>query len=186
MTVYIPDHVQRMLDGRLPEWRDSTNVGLLIRVLAEKIQEAEDVYSDLILLRLLTTAAGSNLDQYGDLVGFGRGNLVDDEYRRLITGKILANRKGHLASQIGNIAAIFFNAPGAHYIHLSSAAFQIQVPLAVPPSIELALRAFAVIEQNTTAGVGISSIDIVDPVSPFRLDIGPGLDVGELGGILAP
>ncbi len=185
MSIYITDHEQRMLDALLPEWRDSPNVILLIRMLAEKIQEAEDVFNDLRVLRFLSTATGDSLDQYGELVVFPRGNLLDTEYRRVLEGKILANRKGQFASEIGNIAAIFFNAPGSHYIQNSSAGFQIQVPLATPPSLEFVARVFDIIENSAPAGVKLTSIDIVDPVDPFRLDIGPGLDNGKLGGILA-
>lgn len=187
MTIHITDHEAQMLDALFPEWREGLDVRRLIGVLAEKIQEAEDVYNDLITLRLLDTATGDSLDQYGDLVNFVRGNLTDDEYRLILRGKILANRSGHLASQIGNIAAIFFDSPtyGAHYIHNQPAGFQIQVSPESSLSEELITRAFEVLETSAPAGVKLTSIDTVDPVDAFTLDIGPGLDNGKLGGILA-
>jgi len=59
----------------------------------EQIQELENVFIDLLLLRTLDNAEGAQLDGIGDIVGEPRLGRNDTDYKAAISGRIKINRQ---------------------------------------------------------------------------------------------
>jgi hypothetical protein len=92
VITYEPDHRARSLELMLWQDLDKPRLRALAEALAHGAQLLEDQTWALISGRVLDTAFGAALDQWGALVGVTRGGLDDDAYRAMIEVQILANR----------------------------------------------------------------------------------------------
>lgn len=135
----ISDHVQRALDNLIPRWRSSPTMRALVTGLVEEVQELEEGVVDLVIKRYLASAEGVHLDFYGDILDQARNGRSDEDYRRLLEVKILANRGGSTPPVIGEIAARLFysegtgeDGRGVRYIQVQPAAYQLQTTPAKP------------------------------------------------------
>ncbi len=66
----------------------------LLGAIADQIQVIEESAYDVLVSTSIASASGDALDQWGDLVGEPRGDLIDLDYRRFISARLLANRSG--------------------------------------------------------------------------------------------
>ncbi len=184
--VHITDISQQMLDALLPRWRQDPTMRGIMEALAEELQEVEDVITALIFDRAISSASGVLLDRYGDLVNLEREARSDDEYRLAIQAKILANQEGHLAKNVGNVAAIFFDSTtaGARYYTLPHAHFQVSVTPDSVLSAEHIAQGLKILQEMVPAGVKLAGV-IETTSNPYTLDLpGFGLDLGEMSKVL--
>lgn len=86
-----PDHIEVGLAMLESQFDDSPNLRGLIRACLRFLQDIEDMIFETWADRLLETAAGAQLDQYGDVLGAPRNGLGDVAYRRILRVQILAN-----------------------------------------------------------------------------------------------
>ena len=86
------DVVAEGLGNFLTFFKDQPNMVGFITPFLEQIQELENVWYDLYLLRTLTYATGAQLDGLGAIVGEPRKGKNDVDYRAAIHGKIRINR----------------------------------------------------------------------------------------------
>jgi hypothetical protein len=89
--IYEPDHRARSLELMLWQDLDRPRLRALVEALAHGAQLLEDQIWALISGRVLDTAFGAALDQWGALVGVTRGGLSDDAYRSMIEVQVYAN-----------------------------------------------------------------------------------------------
>lgn len=90
-VVYVPDwetRAQRSLLGL--DW-SKPRIVALAQALGAGTQALEDVSFDVLLSTRLEAASGAVLDVYGRIVGEARGPIGDEDYRRFIQARILAN-----------------------------------------------------------------------------------------------
>lgn len=89
---YIPDHEERAVLDLKSNKRHKQNFLAFAKAIGAGTQNLEDTIMDLQTSYLLDTALGKNLDLLGELVGEQREGLLDNDYRRFIRARILANR----------------------------------------------------------------------------------------------
>lgn len=77
------------------------NTEKLLISMTGPAQDVEDAMFDLFVYRAADTAFGDQLDALGNLVGQERGGLSDDDYRRFIRARVMANRsRGNIEDMI--------------------------------------------------------------------------------------
>lgn len=103
--VLVPDHGDQAVADLMLQLR-KPRITSLVRALAEGAQVLEDDLFSLLVDRELSSALGDQLDQWGAIVGEQRGALDDDDYRRFITARVLANRSGGSADELIRIWAL--------------------------------------------------------------------------------
>lgn len=138
----------------------------------------------------LGSAAGSNLDQWGALIGQPRAGLTDEEYRRFISARPMANRS---TGTIDELTAILATATGVAYTqtHLEEyfpASYSISAIVPTTPSASALSALGRLMEDARPMGIGDNvAVAVGDGVSTFYFgfleDTRPersGMDVGAL------
>lgn len=120
----ISDHIERALEELPSQFKNKINWEKFINVLIKPIQELEDVFQDLLLLRALDTAFGRQLDGIGDIVGLDRNGRNDDEYRYALRFKIFINSSSGEPETLIKALKYFTEANYVKYDPLYPAAFQ--------------------------------------------------------------
>lgn len=101
----ITDHVARALAILPSQFADATKLRALLTALTAQVQLLDDDAWACIEDRMLDTAEGAQLDQYGKVLGQPRDGLADDDYRALLGIRILANRSNGQADAILRVVA---------------------------------------------------------------------------------
>lgn len=185
---HITDHVARTLALLPSQFRNASKVRALLTALCEVVQGIEDDTWACIEDRMLSTAEGAQLDQYGRVLGQPRDGLADEDYRALLGIRILANRSNGQADVILRVVAGLLGADrlqdtdGVHYRVLPPAAYELwwvsDDGVGDTGADRLALIR-KILDEITPSGVSWSATD--NSAGAFQFDSGPGLDAGELG-----
>lgn len=93
---YTAAHADEGVAKLIAQLRGKPRLEGLLRSYLDQIQDLEDFYFDLYVLRSVDSAEDQQLDDLGDLVGQKRNGMQDDEYRLFVKARILANKsKGY-------------------------------------------------------------------------------------------
>lgn len=188
MISHILNHVERALALLPSQFAESTNLRALITAFAEIAQDIEDDTWACIEDRMLDTAEGAQLDQYGKVLGQPRDGLADEDYRALLGIRILANRSNGQADVILQVVAGLLGADrlvyGVEYRQQGTAEYRLEWE-ATDAATGADRRALVVkiLDEITPAGVSYTAVEGVSPA--FRFDTaGQGLDEGQLARLL--
>ena len=104
------DHRALALSRLITQYRESPNLRNYIYGLLVEAENLEQVFQDLINLRSISYAIGTNLDNIGTIVGqsrqVGDQTLDDDDFRKFIRAKIVRNYTTGTPEEI--IASVIF------------------------------------------------------------------------------
>lgn len=189
MITHILDHAVRALALLPSEFDQAVQLRALITAFAEVAQVIEDDTWACIEDRMLDTAEGAQLDQYGRVLGQPRDGLADEDYRALLGVRILANRSNGQADVILRVVAGLLGADrlqdteGVHYRVLPPAAYELwwvgDDSVGDTGADRLALIR-KILDEITPSGVSWSATD--NSAGAFQFDSDDyGLDQGELG-----
>jgi hypothetical protein len=184
MTItQITDHADRALAFVLSQYDDSPRVRKLVEIIADQVQTLENVAWDVLAKRMLDDATGDILDRYGRIVQLQRLDSTDDEYRTLISVAIAANNSD---AQCDTIAAVAAGCVGrdVRYIYDGPMHLNLEYETDDPIGGAHADRIGEMITRAVGGGVSWRLTEGSDIGEAFRLDVGPGLDVGKLGRIV--
>lgn len=158
-VTYIPDHVEQALHNRLTQFSESPNLELLIRLFVEPLQELEDIAFALITERMLSSAQGAQLDQYGAVAGQRRDGLDDETYRRFISVRLEANRSNGQPDVITNVlATLMKTATPVRYFPLPPAAFGLAYMRGEYSSDDMRTRVLNLVNAIIPAGVKLEEV----------------------------
>ena len=180
--VYIPDYRDLASALLLSQYRESPRVQALIKALAGATQEIEDISFDLLVSTTLSAASGWALDQWGAVVGEDRGGLDDEDYRRFIEARILANLSDDTIDRMISVFEIVAGPGEVRYFELYPAAYALTIKRDSPLTDALRSRIRALMQSIKPAGVGLTLIE--GSRQAYQYDLGPGLDDGEFSRIL--
>lgn len=164
---------------------EENNIKKLLRVLIEPLQDIETALQQLIA-RTVDNSTGINLDVFGRIVGQPRGGLLDDDYRRLIRARIVANRSSGEIESLLAVAALVLNDDDAylHIKYVSNATLVLRVEDVIV-SADVAGLMMRMLRDAVAAGVRlILEWGESEPSVMFRYDSGPGYDNGHLASAL--
>lgn len=197
MITQILNHVERALALLPSQFAESTNLRALITAFAEIAQDIEDDTWACIEDRMLDTAEGAQLDQYGKVLGQPRDGLSDDDFRALLGIRILANRSNGQADVILRVVAGLLGADrlsnggqGVYYRVLPPGAYELwwvsddaADPLDTGADRLALIR--KILDEITPSGVSWSATDASSSAFQFTNLAGDGpvlgLDNGGLG-----
>lgn len=184
--VYLPDHGERAFRALLTQDLDKPRIAALARAMGAGAQELEDTTFDLIIGRALSAAVGAQLDQWGSVVGEARVGLDDEDYRRFIRARVLANIcRGTVDEIIAIWSLVTAPATTVRYLPMHPAGFKLYVVRKKWLAEALRRRIRRMLEAVKPAGVTIELIEALDGF--FGFDENPdaaGYDVGKLARIL--
>jgi len=107
MTIdYIFDHVARAEANLESQFQNSPNLKAVLRAIVGEVQALEDAIYSTTVDRFLENARGVQLDQYGRVLGAGRGGLSDNAYRQILSARILGNRSSGSIARLLDIYRI--------------------------------------------------------------------------------
>lgn len=94
MTIaQVADYEERTLGRILSQFQGKIRIEALLTATSTVVQELEELFiGELLAESEFDVAAGVHLDAWGELVGESRGGLSDEDYRRFISARILANK----------------------------------------------------------------------------------------------
>lgn len=162
-----------------------TRTQWLLRCLLAPLQRFENAAIQVLLGYNPDTAVGVQLDVLGKIVGQPRLGLADNVYRRYIKARIATNRSSGKREELIKIARLVLGDdvgqiiirgrgwdPGASFI------LEVQDRVTTDDEGEALLYFLG---DAVVAGVRvIVEWSTVPLAATFRLDVGPGLDVGVL------
>ena len=180
--VYIPNFRDVASSLLLSQYRESPRVQALVRACAGAAQEIEDIGFDLLVSTTITAASGWVLDQWGAVVGEERGDLDDEDYRRFIEARILANLSDDSTDRMIKIFEIVAGPGEVRHFDLFPAAYALTIKRNSPLTGAIRSRIRALMEEIKPAGVGLTLIEGTSEA--YQYDIGPGLDQGEFSRII--
>lgn len=182
-VIKIPDHVARSLANLLSQFQGKQIVEDCLSILVSPCQDLEDTLYDLVVLRALDAAEGAQLDQYGVVVGANRRGLSDDDYRRYIRVRIMANRSNGQGDVILDVVSFIVDSePVEYYLH-APAAYQLQYESPGLTSPLLVLLG-EIMEQVTGAGIGYEVVEGLTGEAKRFDTAGRGFDDGKFGSIV--
>lgn len=86
------DYTTQGLGRLIGQYQDKPNIRGIVSPWLDQIQAAENALWEIVTLRYLNTAAGTQLDTLGVVVGLGRAGLDDASYVIALKAQILTNR----------------------------------------------------------------------------------------------
>lgn len=93
LLLYTPDHEDRAKGLLLWQFKDKPRLNAFVEALGAGAQILEDtLWATLIGTSTVQGSEGVHLDRWGELVGEHRGGLSNEEYRRFIALRLLANK----------------------------------------------------------------------------------------------
>jgi hypothetical protein len=177
----ITDHADRAVE-RLPALhRSKATMVALARAACVPVQEIENVLFAVLGIASIDSAEGAQLDTIGRVVGQERGTLDDAAYRVWLKARQAANRSsGTIPELLAVIRAVVPADATIVVLDQFPAGLQIQC-FGVP--IDLHEAVSSLVHVAHAGGVRVVFEFLASPeAATFRLDSGPGLDVGKLAG----
>lgn len=92
--------VETVVDTKLTQFKGAPVMEGILRSYAIQLQELEDVFFQLLLLKSIEDSSGVQLDGLGAIVGEPRDGRDDDEYRPAIASRVLINKSSPTVEQI--------------------------------------------------------------------------------------
>lgn len=187
---YQADHEGEGLGELLSQLQAKPKITALVAALLGPVQALEDNLSLLRLERLLSTALGAQLDQYGLLVGEARGSLLDATYRLFIQARILANLSEGNADRMIEVFRLIAGPQTAgtavEYRQVGTGPeFSLTIHRAAALAADIEERVVAEMDDICPAGVGCKLVVASSGgFGAFRFDSGPGFDKGRLASII--
>lgn len=195
------DHVQLALDRLAEQYKPKENVPNITNIVsigAQRIQDLEDYSKDLIYRLLVSDPPeyGIQLDRLGEIVGIERIVSTDEEYLKLIRGRISANRSRGTRE---DIIRTYVELTGASFVDIvDNFPAGIKIIANTAPTEEAKLAAKSIVLSALAAGVGLddtifnsvdgnfgfSTLDPLIPNDPTILSFGTIAD-SEIGGLFA-
>lgn len=179
--IHVADHAEQAI-ARLPSrFRGRLRIEALVGALATGTQEVEDLAYALVADRLLDTASGDALDQYGRLVGEARNGLGDGDYRRFIQARMLANRSTGTVDELIAIWRLATGAEAVRYEELAPLHLILEAERREPMSADVVRRVVRLMQDAKPAGRTLSLVEVIAGVW-FGWDGDPdstGYDDGE-------
>lgn len=176
---YESDHAGAAVDLLLQQFKGLPLIEGMIESYANRVQELENALWDILIASDIDQAAAGQLDGLGSLVGEGRADRGDTEYRAAIRIRILINRCNGRHAEMLRILMLYLGATsGDGTLRLTQpgpAALSLSV-LSVPAD-PASLRAIATTIKP--AGVNLDGRYETSATRPYRFGWSGGAVAGQ-------
>lgn len=182
MIAEIVNFADRQVARMLERYRNKTRTVLLVRELADSVQEVEAALWDLISRTAIDTADGVWLEGLGRVVGENREGATDTEFRRFIRARIRANRSaGTVEDIIGVLTAWNGSLPTLLVVDRFPAGIELTLTASFPA--DHLPRLIRLLKSTRAAGVGTMLIyQHVEDANAFTFSSNATLQVSSAQG----
>lgn len=177
-------HLDETLARLAQQFRNKANVESLLAMSSVQSQAIEDAAWDVLQLRSLDTATGSQLDLIGRIVGLGRNALgtSDEDYRLQLKAKIKLNNSSGTIEELIEIFGLVLT----NEILTVSESYPAEFLLQISGTFITSAQATILLSFLTSGKAGgvraVMEWYESDPTLMFQFDDGPGFDQGRLAG----
>lgn len=189
-TAGYPAQIDHIAAGvrRLPsQFAIKTKIVALLKAMLGPCNDIETALQALLIQRTIDTAVGAQLDIIGRIVGQPRLGLSDTDYRRYCKVKIKAENSGGVIEDLISVCVLILDVSLVAPLTVTTqqpATVVIQ-HFAGALNDTLAATCYSFLRTAGAGGVRVIFEWIDVPIAQvYRLDAGPGLDVGHLAGSL--
>ena len=177
----ITNHVQQALDRLVQQYKEKPKLNAVLTAFIEQLQELETVGKDLNEDRSIFTAAGTNLDNLGTIIGLDRlPGESDTVYRAKLQAQISQNiAQGQPEVVIDTYRLLVENTFVLYQgMYPGGVALASPVDFATQDEVDATI---AVIESVLPAGVRVEYFGVFDPDEAFAFEGSqPGFGFGDL------
>lgn len=132
-------HEAEALAALLEQFIGKTNIEEMLSSYVQEVQELENVLYSLFDEKLLDTAVGAQLDLLGRIVQEPRRSSDDEVYRKLIRGRIAANRSSGTIPELLNLLTIISEIDDEYILReYFPASLTVEAQQAILPNDEIA------------------------------------------------
>lgn len=179
------DHLALMRSRLAEQFKGLPNLDAFLHAFGDQLNDLEEFYTQLMTLRTLQAAEGTQLDKLGVVLGQGRNALDDSGYRTVLQARIAEYQSNGTIEDVIEVLLVLGGASSVLVVESFPARFQ-AYPLGLNSPVSNADIATA-INQIKLAGVG-ADVFIPSPSLPqFTFDHAvdashAGFDAGHLSG----
>lgn len=165
-----------------------SNLVKFIRACCIPMQDIEDALQQLLLERSIDTAVAAQLDVIGKIVQQVRSGDDDSTYRRRIRARIAVHRSTGTFEDLIKVVSLVVQEVGATYVVQQEGTATVRVLIDDAITTDAVATLAYEFLRGETGGAAAAGVRIVvewlpsTPSGIFRLDSGPGYDVGHLAG----
>jgi len=176
------NHAEEIVDNLANQFHGKPRIAALLTVFAGQVQELEQALYDLLIYRQLEYAEGAQVDGFGSIVGEAREGRTDIDYKAAIRARINLNLCHGTPEEIINLVRGVAGDVRVKIRDFYPAAFLAEIVDPIDPLIVDPSRVGNFVQSGKPAGV--RAITTFASTGAFRLDSGPGLDLGKYGGAI--
>lgn len=187
---HIKDHLERMRDRIISQWKNDTNLDTIIESLGIQKQEEEDMFQTFFSRLNIDAMIGKQLDGIGDIVGEPRDSKDDILYRRFLKARIGRNLSSGTIADVTAVWKILIPDYTVHLIENYPCEVELQTDATLTAPEWEFIKSF---DDILTAGVRLAGVVsfqdnafafFEDPANPNTGGFGD-LDDLSVGGELA-
>jgi hypothetical protein len=168
LVTRIPDHAGEAEARLMEQYRGQDRMLSVLAMVTGGHQNVEDATFELPEGRALTTAVGAQLDRLGELLGFKRSGLTDEQYRAVLQGVVAESFSDGTYATAATILQSLYGASAVFVATYPDAtmAFGIGSP-AVDPSLYPLLQ--SVFFKALAGGIGVCSLVTFNAAGAFSM-----------------
>jgi len=163
------DYIEHALEGLPGHLQGLANYTAYLTALVGEIQEVEDACWSLIADRMLDSAKGAQLEQYGELLTERRDGLADDDYRAILRAKIASNTSEGTPEDLIKVATLAAGATRVVVWEVFPATVILDVYTTNRLSANRKARVDRLLQRSKPAGVKMWVVEVPD-VQWFAFD----------------
>ena len=177
------NHVKEGLANLISQFSGKVKIEAVLGIFLSKIQELEDVYSDLLTETTIDNSVGQQLDNIGSIVGEARLGRTDEPYRTAIKARIGLNTSAGIIEDIISIAISVANADVTIEItEYFPASFVARIVEPIDPSVTDTDKIAEFIKSGRPTSVNGHLEFAVAGAFQFDGPASSGFDEGKFGG----
>jgi len=156
------DHSSEGVALLAQQYADAQRLQSLLISFLSRVQDADDDTLALIDAYDVDQAVGDLLDRLGALVDEGRAGRSDDDYRRAIRVRILANRS---QGRVQDLLTIIDRYLGGGGPDVQATEYVMAIAIWVHEPVSDPVRLFQIVKGATAAGVRLDLVYLADPLT---------------------
>lgn len=163
------DYCAQAKSRLIEQFKNKENIEKYLCALTNSVQELEFVFGDLLVLRRLANATGTQLDGLGDIVGIERQGLNDEQYRTAIRFQVGVNFSNGEWETLIDLTRFITGGTDVHIRPNYPAGVEITTDGSAVDSATV-----PIIEESALAGVKVTLNTTYGSLQPFAVAPDPG------------
>ena len=105
----VSSHTDELLSRVTSQFVGKENIGKLLKIIGEELDELEEVWFELLTDKSLRTAVGKQLDVVGVILNLTRNGMSDEDYRERLRYQIAINASNGTPDELISLTKVLTN-----------------------------------------------------------------------------